>query len=115
MPHDLSSESISRIESLAQRVRVSPQHDEEVRRELVSHLQDQLQGYLSGQQKLSEADALLLVERHFGDTASVAAGLQDVHAPMQRWLRRLAAVTIVTAISHLPWIAMYVWLGSDKM
>jgi hypothetical protein len=115
MPYDLSPESILRIESLAQRVRVSPQHDEEVRRELVSHLQDQLQGYLSGQQKVSEPDALLLVERHFGDTAAVAAGLQDVHAPAQGWLRRLAGVTIVTAISHVPWIAMYLWLGSDKM
>jgi hypothetical protein len=104
MSNEFSVETDEKIEKLCRSVRVSPAHDPEIHRELIAHLHDKLRGYLSGTEKISETDALLLVERHFGDFAAVREKLQDVHAPTHTWLRRLAAVVTVSALYPLPWI-----------
>src|SRR3954469_16078148 len=99
----LSPAAIEQLKDLCARVRVAGPIDESIERELMGHLQDKALAYLSGQEKITEADALLLVEKHFGDPAIIQSMLRDVHAsasasPGAHWARRLAAILVATSV-----------------
>ena len=79
----VSSETQSRIRSLAASVTT----DEPTRQELVDHLTDKLDAYLTGRQKLSEADAMILVERHFGDAKALRRELGGAAAWPELFIR----------------------------
>ncbi|HEX4792812.1 MAG TPA: hypothetical protein VH370_03415 [Humisphaera sp.] len=114
MPDETSPSANQRLLELCRSVRVSPEADPEIHRELLGHLRDKLRGYMSGADKPSEEDALLLVERHFGDFALIQDGLQRIHAPRRSWLRRLAAVTVASALCPLPWMLFCTFFSSPE-
>jgi len=77
MPENILPSIIRRLESICRRA--SAGTDEQVQRELMDHLHDKLLAYLNGQEKLTQGDALLLVERHFGDAVILRRQLLAVH------------------------------------
>src|SRR3954471_19717380 len=98
----LSPELTERIDAICKRICVAGEVDDEVRRELRAHLEDKAIGYFSGDERLSDADVLLLVERHFGDVKQLRGMLRASH-PMAitsdtdgTLLRRLAAALVAT-------------------
>ena len=54
--------------------------DPAVREEMYGHLEDKLLAYLRGEERLSEADAMVLVREHFGRPETLRAVLTEVHA-----------------------------------
>jgi hypothetical protein len=60
-------------------IAVSHDLDPEIRAELAGHVEDKLIAYLSGQERISEDDAFILVREHFGDPSRIKSLLQDVH------------------------------------
>lgn len=78
MPERMSDAAAARVEALCDKA-AGPGGDDAIRRELRGHMEDELLAYLSGQRPLSEEDALILVEKHFGDPAVVRSLLEEVH------------------------------------
>ena len=81
MDDNLSPEMVERLRELCRKITVAHNIDEEIQRELCSHMEDKLRAYLSGEEKLTEADALILVREHFGDADNLKRLLRNVHAP----------------------------------
>jgi hypothetical protein len=100
---ELSAETAGRIEALCRRVAVGRGVDEAVRRELCGHMADKLAAYVEGREPVSEEDALLLVERHFGEPEAVGEGMRRVHirAAVDTVARRLAAVFALSCLLEL--------------
>src|SRR3954452_7316550 len=112
----LSPELAERLDAICKRICVVGEVDDEVRRELRAHLEDKAIGYLSGDERLSDADVSLLVERHFGDTKQLRGMLGASH-PIAitsdtdgTLLRRLAAALVATVAATFAW-QVYVWLA----
>src|SRR5215208_8178646 len=97
-----SPQSGERLKRICREVCVAQQLDDSIERELYAHLEDKLLGYLSGGEKITEDDALLLVEKRFGDPVVVRSLLGEVHgasrATQAGWHRRLAAIMIATSL-----------------
>ncbi len=89
------------LRKLADRVTVAADVDPILREELVGHLEDKLLDYTSGRLRPSEADALLLVERHLGDPGTLSDRLARAYG---RWVstslvdRLLTLVTATAAV-----------------
>lgn len=81
MDKSLSPETVERIRELCRKISVAHNLDEEIQRELFSHMESKLLAYLSGAEKLTEADALILVCEHFGNAENLKGLLRTVHAP----------------------------------
>ena len=81
MDTDISPETTERIRALCRRISVAHDLDDEIQRELFSHMEDKLHGYLSGGEKVTEEDALILVREHFGKPEVVRGLFREVHAP----------------------------------
>lgn len=79
MADDLNPETSTRINKLCKRISVAHTLDEDIQEELRGHMEDKLLAYLNGQEAITEDDALLLTENHFGDPAAIKNLLQDVH------------------------------------
>lgn len=75
----VSPEAQEAIETMAREISVSHRLDPEIQEELASHMEDKLCGYLSGEERLSEEDALVLVREHFGDPEEVSNLLSATH------------------------------------
>jgi hypothetical protein len=89
----LSPPATAAVTELAGRVTGDPVD----RQELVDHLTDAVLDYATGRRRPSEADALLLVERHLGDPDGLAAQLAAAHGrPAGGFWRRLAAAAVAT-------------------
>ena len=67
MSVNISPETEDKISALCKKISVAHNLDEEIQKELRCHREDRLTGYLSGNEQLSEDDAFILVEKHFGD------------------------------------------------
>ncbi len=98
MDKRLSSESEAALHVLAREIGRRRRLDNEAVEELYGHLEDKTLGYLSGEENLSEADAVLLTREHFGDPgafpepeAKPARFQSPVSLP-----RRLAALAVLT-------------------
>jgi len=110
-----SQSSIDKIRALCGQMAESQSLDEATRDELCGHLEDKLAGYLSGDVKITEEDALLLVRAHFGDAERIGRQLEGVRKEtvMSRWLWMLACAglfSFVAVISPEMSGAMGVWL-----
>ena len=81
MPDNLTPETAERLHALCERITVACELENDVREELYGHLEDKLLAYLSGAEKLTEDDALILVLEHFGNAENLKRLLQKVHAP----------------------------------
>ncbi len=98
MDKRLSSESETALHVLAREIGRRRRLDNDAVEELYGHLEDKTLGYLSGEENLSEADAVLLTREHFGDPgafpepeAKPARFQSPVSLP-----RRLAALAVLT-------------------
>ena len=80
MSGHLSPQTVEHIRALCRQISVSHNLDEEIQRELYSHMEDKLLGYLSGAEKVTEDDALILVREHFGKPEAVREMFHEVHA-----------------------------------
>ena len=80
MSENLNPETQKKINDLCKQISVAHNLDEEIREELRCHMEDKFLGYLSGDEKLAEEDAFILVREHFGDPAVIKSLYQDVEA-----------------------------------
>jgi hypothetical protein len=69
---ELPETGAAKIRSLCHELAARYRLDDDTRDELCGHLEDKLAGYLSGEVKTTEDDALALVRAHFGDAEQVA-------------------------------------------
>jgi hypothetical protein len=76
----LSDETRARIEALTKKISVAEGLDAEVREELRGHVEDKVRGYVSGAERPSEADAVILATAHFGEPGVIQGMFQRVHA-----------------------------------
>lgn len=79
MAEFLQPETEERIRALCQKISVSFDLDPEIQEELYGHLEDKLHAYLNGEEVLTEEDAFILVQEHFGNPAILKALFQNVH------------------------------------
>src|SRR5437762_2498695 len=82
---ELPQSSAGKIRSLCDELARHYRLDDTTRDELRGHLEDKLAAYLSGEQRISEEDALLLVRAHFGDAAQVARRLKRESTASSFW------------------------------
>ncbi|MCC6487592.1 MAG: hypothetical protein IT364_08825 [Candidatus Hydrogenedentes bacterium] len=99
MDKQLSSDTIAALRDLAREVGDARGLGEDAREELYGHLEDKTLGYLSGEDGITEADAVLLTREHFGDPGAFPEAVVQVQAQFRSLVslpRRLAAVAVLT-------------------
>ena len=79
MHESLEESTQAKARELARQITVAHDLDSEIQEELYGHIEDKLLAYMSGEESVTEEDALLLVRKHFGDTRTLRSLLQDVH------------------------------------
>jgi len=105
---EIPGESSRKIEAFCRDLALRHDLDAQTADELRGHLEDKILGYLSGEVKLTEEDALLLTAAHFGDAQKIAGLLgrwvpePAELAPRQRRLRLAAAATALLMLLGLP-------------
>ncbi|GMV94638.1 MAG: hypothetical protein AMXMBFR82_44160 [Candidatus Hydrogenedentota bacterium] len=92
MDKPLNSDTIAALRELAREVGDLRGLDEDALEELYGHLEDKTLGYLSGEEGLSEADAVLLTREHFGMSGTMAS--MEVPVRSGAFARRLAAIAV---------------------
>ena len=80
MSNLISQKIQDKIHRLCSQVSVSNNLDDEIRKELQSHMEDKFRNYLIGNEQLTEDDAFILVREHFGNPSVVKELYQDVEA-----------------------------------
>lgn len=121
----LTSSVESRIRDFCKSIKVSQGLDRQIADELSAHMEDKVRAYLEGREKVTEEDALLLVEHHFGEPGVVRDLLQTVHngLPATSIARRLGAIiclaSALAGVEHLLRLALYLlfyhWLNEDAV
>lgn len=90
-----NQKTAEKIRALCGRISVANNLDEEIQKELYSHLEEKLLAYLSGRERVTEEDAFILVKEHFGDPENLKGLLKDAHAVKGReFSGRFAALPI---------------------
>ncbi|MCC6694098.1 MAG: hypothetical protein IT365_00580 [Candidatus Hydrogenedentes bacterium] len=95
----LSPETEAALRKLAREIGNSRGLDDDAQEELYGHLEDKTLGYLSGEDGITEADAVLLTREHFGDPGAFPEALAQMPTPFRSSVslpRRLAAVAVLT-------------------
>ena len=118
MPEQPSTPVLGQIRSLCAQLADRHGLDDDAREEMCGHLEDKLVGYLSGEVRVSEQDALLLVRAHFGDADRIAGSLggQSRSARLDLpWRRRavakIAVATVVLMLGVVPACALGLGVG----
>jgi len=70
---------LAEIHTVIHQISVAHRLDAEIRDELESHFEEKVTAYLSGQEKLTETDALLLARAHFGKPDGIESLFRHVH------------------------------------
>ena len=99
MPEEkLSAETQESIRSYCRKLSIAYDLDEDIQEELADHIEDKLLSYLTGEEKLSEQDGLVLVREHFGKPEHIRSLLEEVHEAQTKGtlVRRIGAVVIAT-------------------
>lgn len=93
----LSKEIRAKVDALSKSIAVAHELDSEIQTELANHMEDKLLGYATGQERLSEEDAFILMREHFGKPSVIKSLLQNVHrdALHLSLARRLSAAAAV--------------------
>jgi hypothetical protein len=122
MPETLRPETKERISALCEKISVSFDLDPDIQEELYGHLEDKLQAYMSGEERLTEEDAFILVREHFGSPAAIKVLFQDVHVRRYHvgFARRIMAVLAATSgvmilqsgVFFLMTVALIVWANT---
>ncbi len=99
------NENIERqARDLARKITVAHDLDPEIQEELYGHIEDKLLAYTSGEERISDEDAFILVREHFGNAKVLRSMLAEVHeAAATLALGRLigAACVITLAVTWL--------------
>jgi hypothetical protein len=119
MPEPLNQSAIEQIHQIVRQLARKQGLDAEEVEEIGAHLEDKLLGYLSGEVRITEGDALLLARAHFGDAAGVAKQLADSdvagpEAPRRRQIRSIATKTALCTLVFLP-IALVLFAQTPDM
>ncbi|MBX3177945.1 MAG: hypothetical protein KF886_11325 [Candidatus Hydrogenedentes bacterium] len=105
----LNDDTQQKARELARQITVAHDLDPEIQEELYGHIEDKLLAYKSGEERVSDEDAFILVREHFGNTATLKGLFQDVHRGMveRSMLRRLlvAAITTLIYVQGVAWLA----------
>jgi len=99
---ELDPETRELLQGLCRQITVAHELDPEIQEELYGHMEDKLLAYLSGEERLSEADALVLVREHFGDAGVLKELFQDAHASAVRMT--LARRVLVAGFTFTTWM-----------
>jgi hypothetical protein len=96
----LSEKSAGEIEALARQISVAHRLDAEIQAELRGHVEDKVRGYVNGEVRVSEADALLLAKAHFGEAEVIRGMFRRVHGAAHAVSlgRRLAAAVVASQV-----------------
>jgi hypothetical protein len=99
----LSQETETALRKLAREIGRSRGLGEDTQEELYGHLEDKTLGYLSGEENLSEADAVLLTREHFGDPGAfpelgVKAELFRSSVSLSRRMAAAAVLTLAVSV-----------------
>ncbi|CAN5328556.1 hypothetical protein BH09PLA1_BH09PLA1_13390 [soil metagenome] len=101
----LSENLTAKIRELCARIcAAETQGDDAVQRELRAHLEDKAISYQTGEQRLSDEDILLLIERHLGDARELQIMLRRNPATpdsIGAFLRRFAAIVLATTVASI--------------
>jgi hypothetical protein len=99
MGSQLSPETEAALRKLAREIGRARSLGEDAQEELYGHLEDKTLGYLSGEDGITEADAVLLTREHFGDPGAFPEAVAQAQLPFRSSVslpRRLAAVAVLT-------------------
>lgn len=93
------------MEMICRRATAGGDDARHIRAELYGHLEDKLLAYLRGDERLTEADAMILVREHFGKPESLRAMLSDLHHAEQTTnqpplARKLLVLCLITAVTE---------------
>jgi len=99
MHNRLTPDTEKRIQALCNEITGTYDSDDELRQEMRDHIEDKVLAYLDGKQVLSEADALILAEAHFGNRKKTRSLLRRIQGPripasMCRWIAAAAIATL---------------------
>jgi hypothetical protein len=105
-PIQISETTRQEMQRICRRATAGQDVPDAVRDELYGHLEDKLLGYLSGEERLTEADAMILVREHFGRPEALRPILAYAHAETEAagppvW-RRIAGAAVVLSAA---WVA----------
>lgn len=64
---EISPQVQERIDALCRQISVAHELDADIQKELRGHIKDKLLAYLSGEERLTEQDALILVRKQLRD------------------------------------------------
>ncbi|MBI5095592.1 MAG: hypothetical protein HZB26_24555 [Candidatus Hydrogenedentes bacterium] len=94
---ELDPKTREHLQGLCRQITVAHELDPEIQEELYGHMEDKLLAYLSGEERVSEQDAFVLVREHFGDPAVLKGLLRDAHPREARvtYARRLLAAFVL--------------------
>ncbi|MBI2424311.1 MAG: hypothetical protein HYV27_15880 [Candidatus Hydrogenedentes bacterium] len=84
MTENFSGDTQRQIRELAAEIVGSRAADGPVGRELQDHIEDKILAYLDGLERVTEADALYLARKHFGNREKILAELAEIHGPLPR-------------------------------
>ncbi|MBL7648105.1 MAG: hypothetical protein JNK74_18125 [Candidatus Hydrogenedentes bacterium] len=102
MSGKLDNKTRQKARELARKITVAHDLDSEIQEELYGHIEDKLLAYTSGEERVTDEDAFILVREHFGDAKVIRGLMQEVHAgAVQIGLaRRVSALVVVTVGIH---------------
>ena len=97
MDKQLSPETEAALRGMAREIGIARGLDEEAQEELYAHLEDKTLGYLSGEESLSETDAVVLARKHFDSSGSFLDVRRGSSVPVRSatFVRRLAAMAVI--------------------
>jgi len=104
MNNPLNDDTQQKARDLARKITVAHDLDPEIQEELYGHIEDKLLAYKSGEERISDEDAFILVREHFGDAKVLRSMFAEVHeAAATLTLGRLigAACVITLAVAWL--------------
>lgn len=104
MDNSLNDTTQQKARDLARKITVAHDLDPEIQEELYGHIEDKLLAYKSGEERISDEDAFILVREHFGDAKVLRSMFAEVHeAAATLALGRLigAACVITLAMAWL--------------
>jgi hypothetical protein len=105
----ISPEAEERIRDLCSKISVAHSLDVDIQKELCGHMEDKLLGYVSGNETITEDDALILVREHFGDPQTLKTLLRGVHIRQANdtLFRRILAATAAYFVATTVWVALF--------
>ena len=97
MANEIEQSIQQKARELAHQITVAHDLDPEIQEELYGHIEDKLLAYKSGEERISDEDAFILVREHFGDAKVIRGLLQEVHAGAVQvtLVRRVLALVLV--------------------